>query len=197
MSAYIYKVLIFIICSEFVPASLRTKLLRLYGFPISREVCIWPGASIRSKKIQIGTGVFINVGFYYDGCDILQIGDNIRIGPYVRIITAAHKIGPSSQRGSIEVVGRPVRIGNGCWIGANVTILPGVTIAKGCVIGANSLVTRDTDPDGLYLGSPARRVRDFEADLYVSDHAGAQADEKDRFFQTNGHEEVITFRQRA
>jgi acetyltransferase-like isoleucine patch superfamily enzyme len=54
-----------------------------------------------------------------------------------------------------------VRIGNGCWIGAGVTILPGVTIGEGCVIGAGSVVTRSTEANGLYVGMPARRVREL------------------------------------
>lgn len=50
---------------------------------------------------------------------------------------------------------------SGCWIGANVTILPGVTIGHGCIVGAGSLVTKDCMPNGLYVGSPAKRIRDL------------------------------------
>lgn len=53
-------------------------------------------------------------------------------------------------------------VGDGCWIGANATILPGVTVAPGCVIAAGAVVTKDTEPDGLYAGVPARRVRDLD-----------------------------------
>jgi maltose O-acetyltransferase len=148
--------------SETVPAFLRIKAMRAFGFKVSREACIWPGASFRSKRVTIGDGVFINVGFYHDGYDILRIGNNVRIGAHVRVITATHDIGPASQRGMTEVVGAPVEIRDGCWIGTGVTILPGVTIDKGCVIGANSLVSRSTECNGVYVGSPARRIRDLE-----------------------------------
>jgi acetyltransferase-like isoleucine patch superfamily enzyme len=43
----------------------------------------------------------------------------------------------------------------------NVSVMPGIVIREGCVIGANALVTRSTEPNGLYLGVPARRVRDL------------------------------------
>ncbi|HEY0758386.1 MAG TPA: acyltransferase [Acidisarcina sp.] len=105
--------------------------------------------------------MFINVGFYHDGYDMLHIGENVRIGPFLRVITATHDIGPSHQRGLIEVVGKPVRINDGCWIGSGVTILPGVSIEKGCVIAAGSVVYETTEADGLYAGNPARRVREL------------------------------------
>lgn len=45
------------------------------------------------------------------------------------------------------------------WIGAVVKVLDGVTIAQGCVIGANSVVTKSTEPYGIYVGIPARKIK--------------------------------------
>lgn len=162
MGDYAFRVVSAALGSELLPARLRTKLMRALGFDISTESCIWAGANFRSRRISVGAGVFINVGFYHDGYELVQIGRNVRIGPFVRIITATHDIGPLDQRGLVEVVGRPVRIGDGCWICAGVTVLPGVEIARGCVVGAYSVVHTSTRPDGLYVGNPARRVRDLD-----------------------------------
>lgn len=52
--------------------------------------------------------------------------------------------------------GHPVTIGDDCWIGGNVTILPGVNIGEGCTIGAGSVVTRDIPPFSVAVGSPCR-----------------------------------------
>lgn len=135
--------------------------MRLAGYKIGSGSCIWSGASLRSKRISLGDEVFINVGFFYDGADDAVIEDNVRIGQFVRIITASHEIGPSGQRCTVAAVTAPVRIERGCWIGSAVTILPGVTIARGCVVGAGSLVNTSTEPDGLYIGMPAKRIRDL------------------------------------
>ncbi len=162
MSDYAYRLTNALLGSEVVPAFLRTKAMRALGFRMSTEATIWAGANLRSKRITIGSGVFINVGFYHDGYDELLIEDNVRIGPYVRILTATHEIGPSQQRGLIEVLGKPVSIRDGCWIGAGVTILPGVTVGRGCVLTTNSVIFEDTEPDGMYAGNPARRVRDLD-----------------------------------
>lgn len=51
---------------------------------------------------------------------------------------------------------------DGCWLGGNVTVLPGVTIGRGCVIAAGAVVTKSCDPNGLYAGVPARRIRDLD-----------------------------------
>lgn len=161
MSDYGYRVLNAFLGSELLPASLRTTLMRATGFGMSKKATVWAGGNFRSKRVSIGSGVFINVGFYHDGYDMLHIGENVRIGPFLRVITATHDIGPSHQRGLIEVVGKPVRINDGCWIGSGVTILPGVSIEKGCVIAAGSVVYETTEADGLYAGNPARRVREL------------------------------------
>jgi maltose O-acetyltransferase len=158
-----FRVLSACLRSELIPAFLRMKIMRTVGFRISSEATIWPGANLRSRKLTIESGVFINVGFYHDGYDYLHIGRNVRIGPYVRVLTASHEIGPPYQRGLVEVVGQPVRIEDGCWVGASVTILPGIVIEPGCVIAAGAVLTKSTTANGLYAGVPARRVQDLDS----------------------------------
>jgi maltose O-acetyltransferase len=161
MGDYSFRIMNAVLGSEIIPAFLRTRVMRAIGFRMSKESCIWAGGNFRSTKVTISPGVFINVGFYHDGYDELYIGNNVRIGPYVRVITATHEIGPSHQRGPIEVVGKPVRIEDSCWIASGVTILPGITIEKGCVLAAGAVVYESTERNGLYAGNPARRVRDL------------------------------------
>ena len=56
----------------------------------------------------------------------------------------------------------PVSIGDGVWIGAGATVLAGVSIGDGCVIAAGAVVATDCEPNGLYGGIPARRIRDLD-----------------------------------
>ena len=56
---------------------------------------------------------------------------------------------------------KPINIEDGVWIGAEVIILPGITIGSGCVIGAGSVVAKDTEKDSLYVGIPARKVKNL------------------------------------
>jgi maltose O-acetyltransferase len=159
MSDFAHRIADALLRSELLPVGARMRAMRLAGYDVAPSSCLWAGAVLRSKKLSIGENVFINVGFFHDGFEILRIGGNVRIGQYVRIITATHEIGLSRQRCLVEVVGKPVEIGQGSWIGCGVIILPGVTIAPGCVIAAGAVVTKSTEPDGLYAGSPARLIR--------------------------------------
>ncbi|MCH4091336.1 acyltransferase [Acetobacter sp.] len=147
--------------SELVPAFLRIRLLNALGASLDPSACIWPGCRMRSTRLEMGRESFINVGFFFDGTARLKIGSHVRIGQFFSAVTGTHEIGPAEQRCTIEAVLGDVVIEDGCWIGVNVTVLPGVTIAKGCVIGAGSLVTASTEPNGVYVGSPARRIRDL------------------------------------
>lgn len=62
------------------------------------------------------------------------------------------------RRGGWEQA-RPITVGEDCWFGAGVIVMPGVRIGDRCVIGAGALVTKDIPDDSLALGSPARVVR--------------------------------------
>lgn len=75
-------------------------------------------------------------------------------------ITNSHEMGPSSKRAGKDVE-QPIVVGDGVMIGARAVIMGGVRIGAGCVIGAGAVVTKDTEPDGLYVGAPARRARDL------------------------------------
>lgn len=86
------------------------------------------------------------------------------VGPNVIFCTHSHNIGETDQRAVRETQLKPIKIGKGTWIGANVLILSGVTIGKGCVIAAGAVVTKDCKDDGLYGGIPARILKRLEDD---------------------------------
>lgn len=59
-----------------------------------------------------------------------------------------------------EVTVEPLIIGKGCFLGDAAIIMGGVKVAPNCVIGAAAFVNKDTEPNGVYAGIPARRLRD-------------------------------------
>jgi acetyltransferase-like isoleucine patch superfamily enzyme len=59
----------------------------------------------------------------------------------------------------------PVKLGKHVIVGAGAIVLPGVDIAEGCSVGAMALLTKSTQPWGLYIGSPARRIKERKRDL--------------------------------
>ena len=107
---------------------------------------------------HIGDGVFINHNAYLMDGGGITIGDHCFIGPNFGAYTAQHPLLPQERNTGLERA-LPIVVGANCWLGANVTIMPGVTIGEGCVIGANSLVTKDIPAGSLAMGSPCRVVR--------------------------------------
>jgi acetyltransferase-like isoleucine patch superfamily enzyme len=90
--------------------------------------------------IEIGNGVFLN--YDVEIRSHTKIGNNVSIGPGTLIISDTHKLGGCERRAGERVFNKIV-IEDGCWIGANVTILGGVTIGKGSVIGAGMIISKD------------------------------------------------------
>ena len=113
------------------------------------------------KNISIGDNVHINARCWFSGGGGLTIGNNALIGPHVIIHTANHnyinrEIPMNNQGHTFNAV----VIEDDVWIGANATILPGVTIRKGCIIGAGSVVTKSTEEFAIYGGIPAKKIKD-------------------------------------
>lgn len=105
--------------------------------------------------INIGENCFINKDFNVEGNGKLFVGDNVDIGPNVRILTGGHIIGEHKHRAGIGITYHVI-IGNGIWIGANSTLLGNIVINDGCVIGANTLVNKSFEKDSLIVGIPGK-----------------------------------------
>lgn len=88
----------------------------------------------------------------------IYIGDYTMIGPNVIIATAGHPILPE-LREKLYQYNMSVKIGRNCWIGAGVTIVPGVTIGDNTVIGAGSIVTKDIPANVVAVGNPCKVMR--------------------------------------
>lgn len=145
----------------FLPNILRRKIYRIAGHKLNPTAKVFPLCFLGDNgKLVLGEKSFINYRCFLDLSDNIIIGDNCAIGFECKFITSFHAIGGHDRRAG-EGLHAPIFIGDGCWIGANCTILPGVKIADGCIIGANSLVTKDTEPDSLYVGSSAKKIKAY------------------------------------
>ena len=120
-------------------------------------------------NIYLGNNVSINMNCTFVDCNKITIGNNVLIASNVQIYTATHpielkeRLTPNWNIESGEYFCRTyalsVTIGDGCWIGGGVIILPGVSIGNGCVIGAGSVVTKDIPENSVVVGNPCRVIR--------------------------------------
>lgn len=110
--------------------------------------------------VVIGDNCTVNPYSIIYGQGGVKIGDNVRIASLSTIIPSNHIFTdttiPIYQQG-LSMKG--ITIGNDVWIGSGVRVLDGVTVADGCVIGANSVVTKSTIENGVYVGVPAKLLK--------------------------------------
>ncbi len=116
----------------------------------------------------IGNNFYANNGLtILDVCPV-TIGDDCFFGPNVSLYTPLHPLmyqernqyfDESINRYTDKEYGAPIEIGNNCWLGGNVIVLPGVKIGNGCVIGAGSVVTHDIPDNYLAYGNPCKAIR--------------------------------------
>jgi maltose O-acetyltransferase len=144
--------------SALLPVSLRRRLLRLAGLSVGRQVTGLKKCSFESRQVTLGDGSFINTGCCFEGRGSIDIGRDAFIGPQTMILTSTHDIDQDGEVARMPGY-EPVHIGARCWLGARVTVLPGVKIGAGTVIAAGAVVNKDCEPGAVYAGVPARRVR--------------------------------------
>ena len=111
------------------------------------------------KNLKLGKNVFINAGCHFQDNGGIEIGDGTMIGPRSILVTLNHDLDPNTR---ITATPKPVKIGKNVWIGANCTILPGVSIGDNSVIGAGSVVVKSIASNVVAAGNPARVVKSLK-----------------------------------
>lgn len=111
--------------------------------------------------IDIGHHTHFAPGCALYGAGLLTIGAHVNVASHTVLTTVQHD--PTLTPGvpmSQTSEAKPITIADDVWFGANAVAVPGVSIATGCIVGAGAVVTRDTEPYGVYVGIPARRQGD-------------------------------------
>lgn len=142
------------------------------------DFCVLSGAIVMGRNVALS--VFCNVS---GGSEGVIFDDFSGLSPGCHVFTesddysGAALTNPTVPRHLRRETRRPVRLGRHCIVGTNSLIFPGVDLADGCSVGALSMVTRSTEPWGIYAGIPARRLRNRDRKLlelearYLADEA--------------------------
>jgi acetyltransferase-like isoleucine patch superfamily enzyme len=130
----------------------RALLVEIFGGPVPESLSILPpfycdyglGASF-------GDRVFINQGCYFLDLGGITIGDRVLIGPRVTLTTAGHPVELDERQDFLTHA--PIVIEDDVWIGAAVTVTPGVRIGRGSVVGAGAVLAEDVPPFSVVTGT--------------------------------------------
>lgn len=142
-------------------AQIRIKFLSKYFAHCGQEVVVHTEVYFRGiHKLSIGARVHLGKGCFIQASGGVTLCDDVLIGPDVKIWSVNHiftdKGRPIIEQGYDE---KEVVIGKGCWLGANVIILPGVHLSEGCIVSAGSVVgIKNYLPFSIIAGNPARVI---------------------------------------
>lgn len=135
------------------PDEVRGLFSQLTGEEVDESFFMFPPFYTDfGKNIRVGKNVFFNTGCTFQDCGGITICDDVQIGQNVVLCTLNHGIEPDKRQ---TIYPAPICIGKNVWIGANATVLPGVTVGDNAIIAAGSVVHRDVQPNSVVAGVPA------------------------------------------
>ena len=110
------------------------------------------------KNLKVGKNVFINFDCIFLDLGGITIEDDVLIGPKVSLVTESHPLHSELRQG---LIGKSILIKRNAWIGANATILPGVTIGENAIVAAGAVVSKDVPKNSIAGGIPAKIIKEI------------------------------------
>ena len=139
------------------PKEIRDLLSQITANEIDESVAAFTPLYINyGKHTKIGKNVFINFDCTFLDLGGITIDDGVLIAPKVSLLSEGH---PLSSQERHSLVPRPIHIKKNAWIGANATILHGVTIGENSVVAAGSAVSKDVPDNVVVGGTPAKIIK--------------------------------------
>lgn len=152
------------LCSElntipFDQPEKRTEVIKLLFGRTGEKVFVGSGFECDyGVNIEVGENFFCNYGVVIlDVCKV-KIGKNCLIAPQVGIYTACHPLEREVRTANLEY-GKPITIGDDCWIGGRAVINPGVCLGDNVVVGSGSVVTKSFPSNVVIAGNPAKIIK--------------------------------------
>jgi acetyltransferase-like isoleucine patch superfamily enzyme len=132
---------------------------------LAHQLLYTPRVFGNRDRVHLGEGVVLNDVLINTSSGSVRLESFSFCGHGVSLLTGTHdyrQLGRERQVG-VPPDGRDIVVGEGAWLGSNVTVLGPCTIGAHAVIAAGSVVVGDVEPMTIYGGVPARKLKDIEA----------------------------------
>jgi putative colanic acid biosynthesis acetyltransferase WcaF len=145
----------FVFQKSFLPSSLRSPLLRIFGSSIGRRVIIRRGVRVHFPwNLEIGEDCWIGEEVWFINHEKVTIGSNVCISQRSIICSGGHDF----RSASLEYAHKPIEIKDGAWICLDAKVLPGVTIGECSVVSAGEIVRKSLPDYSMLVGGHARPI---------------------------------------
>lgn len=139
------------------PEEMRALLSQIMGTEIDASTAIFPPLYVNyGRHTTIGKNVFINFDCVFLDLGGITIEDGVFLAPKVSLLTEGHPPTPENRH-SLTVA--PIHLKRNAWIGANATIVQGVTVGENVVVAAGAVVTKDVPDNTVVGGIPAKIIK--------------------------------------
>lgn len=156
-AAYFTKKLLLQMNNTSEPVEIRNYLSQITNCEIDESVAVFTPLYINyGKNTKIGKNVFINFDCTFLDLGGITIEDNVMLGPKVSLLSEGH---PISSKDRQTLTTGSIHIKKNAWIGANATILQGVTIGENSIVAAGSVVSKDVPDNVVVGGTPAKIIK--------------------------------------
>lgn len=145
---------------------LLKQALEVRELPEGLEILSPVYMDLGGKNIRFGKNDFFNHGTYFMDNGTITFGDHVFVGPYCGFYTSTHPMDYVSRNKGLEKA-LAITVGDNCWFGANVSVMPGVHIGNGCVIAAGSVVTHDLPDNSMAAGVPAEVKKTIDQNSHI------------------------------
>lgn len=122
---------------------------------------------LKNSGLRGGVPRFVAASVKFDTFELIEIGERTTISSNTILLThdysftnALRAVGEPSKT-DIGII-KPIKIGNNCFIGMNVVVLPGTIVEDNVLVGAGSVIRGRLESDSVYIGNPAKRIMSME-----------------------------------
>ena len=156
-ACWLFLANIFFLTNIPYPNALKVFLLRLMGAKIGIGTVIKPWVKIKLPwELSLGDYVWLGESCWIDNISHVSIGNHVCISQGALLLTGNHDY----TKRSFDLLSHPISLEDGAWIGAQSTIVGGVTIKSHSVIGIGTLITKDTEAYQVYGLSTNNRIKE-------------------------------------
>lgn len=138
------------------PQSFKIFLLQKFGAKIDVGLVIKPKVNIKYPwLLSIGDNTWIGEQVWIDNLVPVAIGNNCCLSQGAMLLTGNHDY----KKSSFDLITGKITLEEGVWVGAKAIVCPGVTMASHSIASVGSIISKNTEPYGIYAGNPASKIR--------------------------------------